>query len=106
MNDDDVQAAAWHLYLALHGLASAQTAGEVTTGPAGSGDLDHASAETVMHGPLLARRHPELVVRVREVVEDWARNPAGRLVTLLPVLDELGRIAGAELPDTLPPAGA
>lgn len=98
-----VQTAAWHLYVALHGLAAAQTHGEIPTFAAAEGDFDDVLRQLSEHGPVLAQQHPDLAAAVQDVVDGWREDPAGRLAALLPVMDELSCISGAALPDTLPP---
>ncbi|TJZ41216.1 hypothetical protein FCH28_37670 [Streptomyces piniterrae] len=99
----DTQTAAWHLYVALHWLAAAQVHGEIPTTEGGMGDLDHARHQLTEHGPALAREHPQLADGVRHVIDTWTDDPAGRLATLLPVMDTLASVSGVSLPETLPP---
>ncbi len=40
-----------------------------------------------------------LAQRVRAVLEEWDSNPTGRLVELLPVMDDLALLHGASLPE-------
>ncbi|WP_310726207.1 hypothetical protein [Streptomyces sp. N2A] len=93
----DIQTAAWHLYVVLHGLAAAQVHGELP------GDINDAQCRLAQHGPVLAQQHPALVDAVRDVVDGWEDDPAGRLTALLPAMDELSCLSDAALPDTLPP---
>jgi hypothetical protein len=99
------QSAAWAVYVALHNLAHAHTGGEVPTVQTADGvmlgDLDDAREQLAEHGPQL---DPGLARRVAAVLERWESDPTGRLVALLPVLDELEGICGAKLPPPTPPA--
>ncbi|MFG2097263.1 hypothetical protein [Streptomyces sp. NPDC048612] len=99
----DTQTAAWHLYVALHALAAAQTYGAIPTVAGAERDVDDALRQLSEHGPVLAQQHPEPAAALQDVVDGWQEDPAGRLADLLPVMDELSCISGAALPDTLPP---
>ncbi|MCZ1012646.1 hypothetical protein O1L68_44005 [Streptomyces lydicus] len=67
------------------------------------GDVDYALDRLRASGPILARTDAELVAMAEEAVRAWADRSADRLVSLLPVIDQLAVISGGHLPDSLPP---
>jgi hypothetical protein len=104
--DPEARRAAWDVYVALHNLADGQSFGEVLTSvqDAVLGDVDDVLVQLDRNQDALRLRHPDLVRQARDALASWEDLPAGRLVRLIPLLDELAAIAGASLPLQLPPA--
>ncbi|MFI1799894.1 hypothetical protein ACH427_21415 [Streptomyces sp. NPDC020379] len=104
MESPSSREAAWQIAFSLNQLAAAHVYGEVPTIPGEhesliAGDLDDAWQSFFAHASPL----PEPLRRqVRTLLEGWDMNPR-RLMELLPVLDELASLHGADLPGiTLP----
>ncbi|WKU46757.1 hypothetical protein Q3V23_23325 [Streptomyces sp. VNUA116] len=95
-----VRDAAWQIAFSLNQLAAAHMWGDLPTMPGEHGglvpgDLDDAWQQFFAHESALPA---ELVERVRALLERWESDPVGRLVALLPVLDDLALLHGADLP--------
>ncbi|WP_367132835.1 MULTISPECIES: hypothetical protein [Streptomyces] len=87
----DTRDAAWQIHLSLHQLAEAHLQDDHV-----HGDLADAQEQYRVHASHLPT---DLAVRVRTVLDEWQANPAGRLVSLLPLLDDLGELHGGHLPE-------
>ncbi|MEU1307841.1 hypothetical protein ABZ419_02940 [Streptomyces cinnamoneus] len=87
----DTRDAAWQIHFSLHQLAEAHLHdGHVHD------ELADAREQYRIHAPGVP---DALAVRIRSVLDEWPTNPAGRLVLLLPVLDDLAELHGGQLPE-------
>jgi len=99
------RSAAWDLYLALDLLAASHTLDPLPHTPDGpSSDLAYAQARLTEHRAELEATDPALLDHLTTLLNEWTGHRADRLLTLLPLRDDLSRRCGGVLPDTLPPA--
>ncbi|MEV4500860.1 hypothetical protein [Streptomyces klenkii] len=83
--------AAWRIHFSLHQLAEAHLHDDHV-----HGDLADAREQYRVH---VSHLPAALAVRVRTVLDEWETTPAGRLVALLPLLDDLAELHGGHLPE-------